>query len=232
MPDSSLVTGGAGVSGTQLQSNRVATYRQWASCDDTLLVEASRAGDEQASAELIRRYRGLVRSRTRSYFLVGGDRDDIVQEGMIGLSKAIRDYDSGREASFRSFAELCVTRQIISAVKSSTRLKHSPLNGYVSLSGPVSGAEDGERVFADVLAAREVCDPADLVLSAWETEFIARGVADALSKFEAEVLKLYSSGCSYTVIAARLGCHTKAVDNALQRAKRKMDAQVRACQFC
>lgn len=211
---------------------RTVTNRQWCSCDDLGLVTASKAGEQRASAELVRRYRALVRCRAKSYFLAGADRDDIIQEGMIGLFKAIRDYDPTREASFRSFAELCVTRQIISAVKSSTRQKHSPLNGYVSLSGSVSGSEDGERLFSDILAAREVCDPAELVISAWETESIAHGVAETLSSFESEVLKLYTSGRSYVEIADRLGRHTKAVDNALQRIKRKLDVQVRACQVC
>lgn len=220
------------MSGTDPHTSRAALHRHWSSCDDVVLVAASKAGEQQASAELVRRYRALVRCRAKSYFLVGADRDDIVQEGMIGLFKAIRDYDATKQASFRSFAELCVTRQIISAVKSSTRQKHSPLNGYVSLSGSVSGNEEGERLFADILAAREVCDPADIVISAWETESIAHGVADALSSFESDVLKLYTSGRSYVEIAEQLGRHTKAVDNALQRIKRKMDAQVRACQVC
>jgi RNA polymerase sporulation-specific sigma factor len=151
---------------------------------------------------------------------------------MIGLYKAIRDYDPTRLASFHSFAELCVTRQIITAVKSATRHKHSPLNGYISLSRSTSMEEDGERLLSDILAAKEVCDPAEIVISAWETSFIRTGMADALSPFESQVLKLYANGRSYQQIADSLGRHTKAVDNALQRVKRKMETQIRRCNSC
>lgn len=196
------------------------------------LVVAARQGDESASGELVRRYRGMIRWKARYYFLAGADRDDIVQEGMIGLFKAIRDYDSTRQASFRSFAELCVTRQIISAVKSSTRRKHSPLNGYVSLSRPAAGEDGGERLLSDIIAAREICDPADIVLGAWETDFILTGVGQSLSEFERQVLVLYTGGKSYQDIADLLGRHTKAVDNALQRIKRKIMSQVDRCHAC
>jgi len=199
---------------------------------DIGLVVAARDGDQNASCELVRRYRGLIRSKARSYFLVGADRDDVIQEGMVGLFKAIRDYDATRQASFHSFAELCVTRQIITAVKSATRRKHSPLNGYVSLSRSTSLEEDGERLLSDILAAKEICDPAEIVISAWETNFIRTGMADALSPFESQVLKLYTNGRSYQEIADSLGRHTKAVDNALQRVKRKMETQIRRCNSC
>lgn len=196
---------------------------------DLNLVTAAQQGDQSASCELIKRYRGLIRCKARSYYLNGADRDDIIQEGMIGLFKAIRDYDPSRQASFHSFAELCVTRQIITAVKSSTRRKHSPLNGYVSLSKSTSVDEDGERLLSDILAAKEVCDPADIVIGAWETDFIRTGVVEALSQFETDVLRLYTDGKSYQEIADQLGRHTKAVDNALQRVKRKMETQIRRC---
>jgi RNA polymerase sporulation-specific sigma factor len=196
---------------------------------DVALVRAAQGGDQRASCELVRRYKGLIRCKARSYYLIGADRDDIIQEGMIGLFKAIRDYDPARQASFHSFAELCVTRQIITAVKSSTRRKHAPLNGYVSLSRSASSDEDGERLLSDILAAREVCDPAEIVIGAWETDFIRTGVVDALSDFEADVLRLYTNGKSYQDIAEQLGRHTKAVDNALQRVKRKMETQIRRC---
>lgn len=196
---------------------------------EVALVRAAQRGDQRASCELVRRYRGLIRCKARSYYLIGADRDDIIQEGMIGLFKAIRDYDASRQASFHSFAELCVTRQIITAVKSSTRRKHSPLNGYVSLSRPASSDDDGERLLSDILAAREVCDPAEIVIGAWETSFIRTGVVDALSPFETDVLRLYTGGKSYQEIAEQLGRHTKAVDNALQRVKRKMETQIRRC---
>jgi RNA polymerase sporulation-specific sigma factor len=199
---------------------------------DVGLVVAARGGDENASCELVRRYRGLIRSKARSYFFVGADRDDVIQEGMVGLFKAIRDYDPTRQASFHSFAELCVTRQIITAVKSATRRKHSPLNGYVSLSRSTSLEDDGERLLSDILAVKEICDPAEIVISAWETNFIRTGMADALSPFESQVLKLYTNGRSYQQIADSLGRHTKAVDNALQRVKRKMETQIRRCNSC
>jgi RNA polymerase sporulation-specific sigma factor len=193
------------------------------------LVRAAQGGDQRASCELVRRYRGLIRCKARSYYLVGADRDDIIQEGMIGLFKAIRDYDPTRQASFHSFAELCVTRQIITAVKSSTRRKHVPLNSYVSLSRSASVDDDGERLLSDILAAKDVCDPADIVIGAWETDFIRTGVVEALSPFEAGVLRLYTNGKSYQEIADQLGRHTKAVDNALQRVKRKMETQIKRC---
>lgn len=199
---------------------------------DISLVLASRDGDQLASCELVRRYRALIRSKARSYYLVGADRDDIMQEGLIGLFKAIRDYDPAREASFHSFAELCVTRQIITAVKAATRRKHSPLNGYVSLSRSVTPDEEGERLLADILAAKEICDPAEIVVGAWETDYIRGGVVDSLSPFERQVLRLYTGGKSYAEIAESLGRHTKAVDNALQRVKRKMEIQIKRCHSC
>lgn len=199
---------------------------------EVALVRAAQQGDQNASGELVRRYRSLIRCKARSYYLVGADRDDIIQEGMIGLFKAIRDYDASRQASFHSFAELCVTRQIITAVKSSTRRKHTPLNGYVSLSRPATADEEGERLLSDIIAAREVCDPAEIVINAWETDFIRSGVVDALSSFEHQVLKLYTAGKSYQEIAEQLGRHTKAVDNALQRVKRKMEMQIQRCRAC
>lgn len=199
---------------------------------DARLVRAAQSGDQSASCELVKRYKGLIRFKARSYYLAGADRDDIIQEGMIGLFKAIRDYDPGRQASFHSFAELCVTRQMITAVKSATRRKHLPLNGYISLSRPATTEEDGERLLSDILAAKEVCDPAEIVIGAWETSFIRDGVVESLSEFETRVLRLYTQGCSYQEIAEKLGRHAKAVDNALQRVKRKMEVQIQRCHSC
>ncbi len=196
------------------------------------LVKAAQSGDQGASAELVRKYRSLVRCKARSYFLAGGDREDVIQEGLIGLFKAIRDYDPSRQASFRSFAELCVTRQMITAIKTATRRKHAPLNSYVSLSRPAVSDEEGERLLSDILAAREVCDPAEIVISAWEGDFIRKGFREALSGFEAQVLRLYVEGRSYQEIAERLGRHSKSVDNALQRIKRKMEVQIDRCRLC
>ncbi len=196
------------------------------------MVVASRNGDQLAACELVKRYRPLIRSKARSYFLVGADRDDIIQEGMIGLFKAIRDYDPGREASFHSFAELCVTRQMITAVKAATRRKHSPLNGYVSLSRSAAPDDDGDRLLSDIIAVKGICDPAEIVVGTWESDYIRSGVVEALSGFEHDVLRLYTGGSSYQEIAEKLGRHTKAVDNALQRVKRKMEVQVNRCRAC
>lgn len=196
------------------------------------LVLAAQQGCERASGEIVRKYRSLVRCKARSYYLVGADREDIIQEGLIGLFKAIRDYDPNRQASFRSFAELCVTRQMITAVKTATRHKHTPLNGYVSLTRSTSPDEDGERLLCDILAAKEICDPADIVVSAWESEFIRNGLVDSLSSFETQVLRLYIDGRSYQDIAERLGRHAKSVDNALQRVKRKTEAQIDRARLC
>lgn len=196
------------------------------------LVRAAQSGDENAATQLIRRYRSLVRCKARSYFLAGGDRDDVIQEGLIGLCKAIRDYDPSRKASFRSFAELCVTRQMITAIKTATRCKHAPLNTYVSLNCPNVTDDEGERLLTDILAAKEICDPADIVLSAWEGDSVRQGLCDSLSTLEARVLRLYVDGCSYQEIAKRLGRHTKSVDNALQRVKRKIETQIDRCRVC
>lgn len=195
-------------------------------CDaasEVSLILAAQAGDEAASAALMSRYRSFVRCKARSYFLAGADRDDVIQEGMIGLYKAIRDFRPDRQTSFRSFAELCVTRQLITAIKSASRQKHAPLNTYVSLHRPTGPEEEGDRVLSDILAAREVCDPAEMVIDAWEAATIKEGFTGALSGFESDVLRLYVSGSSYNEIADELGRHSKAVDNALQRVKRKLE---------
>lgn len=196
------------------------------------LICAAQSGDESASEALVARYRGFVRCKARSYFLAGADREDVIQEGLIGLFKAIRDYDPARQASFRSFAELCITRQLITAIKSATRHKHQPLNSYVSLSRSTSVEEEGDRVLADILAAKEVCDPAEIVIAAWETMTIRDGFLGVLSPFEAEVLRLYVEGKSYQEVAEFLGRHVKSVDNALQRIKRKMEQQIARCRAC
>ncbi|TLM80218.1 MAG: RNA polymerase sporulation sigma factor SigH [Actinobacteria bacterium] len=206
--------------------------RRYDPARETDLVAAAQAGDERASALLFERYRPFIRCKARSYFLAGADREDVVQEGMIGLYKAIRDYDPSRQSSFRSFAELCVTRQLITAIKTATRHKHAPLNSYVSLSKPASVEEEGERLLSDILAAKEVCDPAELVISAWETASISAGFTDALSALETDVLRLYVDGRSYNEIAESLDRHVKSIDNALQRIKRKMEIQVRRCEAC
>jgi RNA polymerase sporulation-specific sigma factor len=206
--------------------------RQFRGDQEAGLILAAQSGDEGASAALMSRYRSFVRCKARSYFLAGADRDDVIQEGMIGLYKAIRDFKFERQTSFRSFAELCITRQLITAIKTAKRQKHSPLNTYVSLNRTTSGEEEGERILSDILAAREVCDPAELVISEWEAVDIKRGFSEVLSPLESEVLRLYVDGKSYQEIAVSLGRHVKSIDNALQRVKRKVECQMRRHQEC
>ena len=197
---------------------------------DEELATAAQTGSEDAAlaeATLLTRYRPFVRAKARSYFLVGGDNQDVIQEGMIGLFKAIRDYDSAEQMSFRGFAELCVTRQLITAVKSATRFKHGPLNSYVSFSRTIGDDDDGERVLADVLPASPHDDPAERLTSAERVRDLQAYVDDALSDLEVEVLRMYVDGHSYMEIAEILSRRTKSVDNALQRIKRKIDGHLR-----
>jgi RNA polymerase sporulation-specific sigma factor len=191
---------------------------------DESLVAAAWGGDEQALRVLLDRYRGFVRGKARSYFLVGADRDDVVQEGMIGLYKAIRDFDPSRQASFRAFAELCVTRQIITAIKSATRQKHGPLNSYVSLHLPAQG-EDSDQELVDFVPS-ELADPCESVVSREQLAHLESWFAEILSELEAEVLQRYVDGESYAEIADALQRHVKSIDNALQRIKRKLDAHL------
>jgi RNA polymerase sporulation-specific sigma factor len=195
---------------------------------DEDLVRAARAGDEAAMRSILDRYRSFARAKARLYYVAGGDRDDVVQEGMIGLFKAVRDFDESAGASFRAFADLCITRQVLTAVKAANRNKHSPLNSSLSLSRPVLGDEDGERSLADLLSAPAQIDPAEQVLSAERIRNLQRHVDEALSDLEVDVLRLHVDGRSYAEIAATVQRQTKAVDNALQRVKRKIEAHLRA----
>ncbi len=198
---------------------------------DDELVLAARGGDDVALAELLTKYRNFARVKARSYFLVGADREDIVQEGMIGLYKAIRDFNPEMLTSFRAFAELCVTRQIITAIKTATRQKHTPLNSYVSFNRPVVSDEDGDRVLGDVIPTSAITDPADLVISSERIRALQRHFDEVLSDLEAEVLRLYVEGKSYQEIAETLNRHVKSIDNALQRIKRKLDMHLKARQI-
>jgi RNA polymerase sporulation-specific sigma factor len=192
---------------------------------DEELAEHWQAGDMEALDALLRRYRRFARSKARSYFLVGADPDDIEQESLIGLYKAARDYRPDRQASFRAFAEVCVTRQVISAVKAATRQKHQPLNQYLSLSG-IRGSDDAhERTVEQLLGRHWTTDPADEVVSLEQVEGMRRALAENLSGLEVEVLRLYVEGKSYQEIGELLGRHTKSIDNALQRIKRKLEPQ-------
>jgi len=187
--------------------------------EDEQVVRRARAGCPDATEFLLRKYRGFVENRARSYFLTGAEQEDVVQEGMIGLYKAIRDYQDGRQARFRSFAELCVTRQIISAVKFATRHKHAALNDYLSLQRGIG--EDGEGCLADLIADERGADPEQILLDREMADCLASGATDDLSNLEYEVLQGYLDGKTYDLMAARSGRSIKAVDNALQRAKRK-----------
>jgi RNA polymerase sporulation-specific sigma factor len=194
---------------------------------DEQVVALARAGDDRAITELLTKYRGFARAKARSYFLVGADREDIVQEGMIGLYKAIRDFNPDLQTSFRAFAELCVTRQIITAIKTATRQKHGPLNNYVSFQRPMLADEEGERCLGDSIPSVGACDPADLVISAERIRALQQHFDTVLSDLEAEVLRLYVDGKSYQEIAELLQRHVKSIDNALQRIKRKLDSHLR-----
>ncbi len=188
--------------------------------EDDALVELARSGQDQAIDELLHRYRHYARAKARTYFLAGADKEDIVQEGMIGLFKAVRDFQADKNTAFRAFAELCITRQIITAIKTATRQKHIPLNSYVSLNKPAG--HDDDRPLEDALVQRAV-DPAELVISAEEISSIRSSMGKLLSDLETEVLQLYMDGKSYQQIGDMLGRHVKSIDNALQRIKRKLE---------
>ena len=193
---------------------------------DDELVARYQQGDDDAVHVLLERYRRFARAKARGYFLVGADSDDIEQEGLIGLYKAARDYRNDRQASFRAFAELCITRQVITAVKTATRQKHQPLNQYVSIS-VVRGSDDAaERNVEDLLDDHYLPDPADTVVSNERLASMRRSMAEMLSGLEVDVLRLYVEGKSYQEISAQLGRHVKSIDNALQRIKRKLEGHL------
>jgi RNA polymerase sporulation-specific sigma factor len=195
--------------------------------DDSYLLALAKQGNPDAYDRLVRRYHSFVRLKASSYFLIGGDSDDLIQEGLVGLYKAIRDYRTDRESSFRNFAELCITRQIITAVKTATRNKHTPLNGYVSFSqSPAGSAGDGEPTLDEVIPGAPIWDPANQVISTEELRSLVDCLSTVLSDLESRVLSLYLDGYSYVVIGERLGCDCKTVDNALQRVKRKVGAHL------
>ena len=195
---------------------------------DEDLVASAKDGDDHASEYLINKYRNFVRVKAKAYFLIGADREDIIQEGMIGLYKAIRDFRADKLSSFRAFAELCITRQVITAIKTATRQKHGPLNNYISFSRPVLTDDEGERTLGDLLPTIAVSDPADLVISAERIRALQEHFDTVLSDLEAEVLRLYVDGKSYQEIAEVLKRHVKSIDNALQRIKRKLDGHLKA----
>lgn len=189
---------------------------------DEEVVEYAREGDDAALEYLINKYKNFVRSKARSYFLIGADREDIIQEGMIGLYKAIRDFRLDKLSSFRAFAELCITRQIITAIKTATRQKHIPLNSYVSLNKPIYD-EESDRTLMDIISGAKVTDPEELIISREEFFDIEEKMGEILSSLEWKVLMSYLEGKSYQEIAEDLKRHVKSIDNALQRVKRKLE---------
>lgn len=197
-------------------------YETYDTMMDEVIVESARQGNAAAQEYLINKYKNFVRAKARSYFLIGADREDIIQEGMIGLYKAIRDFRNDKLASFRAFAELCITRQIITAIKTATRQKHIPLNSYVSLNKPIYD-EESDRTLLDVISGNKVTDPEELVISREEFVDIENKMGEFLSDLEWKVLMYYLDGRSYQEIAGDLRRHVKSIDNALQRVKRKLE---------
>ena len=189
---------------------------------DEDIVSEAKDGNNIALEFLILKYKNFVKAKARSYFLIGADREDIIQEGMIGLYKAIRDFRGDKLSSFRAFAELCITRQIITAIKTATRQKHIPLNSYVSLNKPIYD-EDSDRTLLDVLSGTKITDPEELMINREEYSDIEYKMGEILSDLEWKVLTLYLEGKSYQEIAEDLERHVKSIDNALQRVKRKLE---------
>lgn len=192
--------------------------------DEELAVMAQ-SGDVGATEYILDKYKGLVKARAHAYFLIGADHEDIIQEGMIGLYKAIRDFREDKQSSFSAFADLCATRQIVTAIKSATRLKHTPLNNYISLNKPIY-EDESEKTLIDLLSETIVSDPEQIVINDESFKHISDEIFKCLSKFEKSVLRLYLDGKSYHEISSVLGRTSKSIDNALQRIKRKLEAQL------
>ncbi|MBC5638534.1 MULTISPECIES: RNA polymerase sporulation sigma factor SigH [Ornithinibacillus] len=195
--------------------------------DDDEILELIHQGDNQALDYLIHKYKNFVRAKARTYFLIGADKEDIIQEGMIGLYKAIRDYNEDKLTSFKAFAELCITRQIITAIKTATRQKHIPLNSYVSLDKPIYD-EESDRTLLDVIAGSTAIDPQELLVNQEKFGDMEVKLSELLSEFERGVLQLYLEGRTYQEISADLNRHVKSIDNALQRVKRKLEQLMEA----
>ena len=207
-------------------STKVAERVERNELEDIELVSRVRAGDDRCIEILLGRYRNFARSKARSYFLAGSDKEDVVQEGMIGLFKAIRDYEEDTGTPFRAFAELCISRQILTAIKTANRQKHQPLNSSVSLDAPAYGDDQSDRSVGDNIVAARTTDPVELVISAQEIEAIRDTMKESLTDLEGDVLRLYMDGKSYEEIAGVLGNHVKSIDNALQRIKRKLQRHI------
>ncbi|MFJ7953273.1 RNA polymerase sporulation sigma factor SigH [Lysinibacillus sp. NPDC096418] len=204
------------------KNSNVRAIQDFERFNDEELIEMVHQGNTDALDFLITKYRLLVRAKARSYFLIGADKEDIVQEGMIGLYKAIRDFKGDKLSSFRAFAELCITRQIITAIKTATRQKHIPLNSYVSLDKPIFD-EESDRTLMDVLTGAIMDDPEELMIHREEFGYLEEKMSEILSELELQVLALYLDGQSYHEISEELNRHVKSIDNALQRVKRKLE---------
>ncbi len=218
-PTPNLAVSAPALAGTARASRRTDSQPE---LEDTYLVALAKRGSADAYDRIVRRYRGFVRLKASSYFLLGGGPDDLIQEGLVGLYKAIRDFRTDRESSFRNFAELCITRQIITAVKTASRNKHAPLNQYVSFAQTPTAAGDSETTLEDVLPGPMSEEPAERAIASEELAALVSCLGSVLSDLESRVLSLYLDGNSYELIGERLECDTKTVDNALQRVKRKV----------
>lgn len=205
-----------------LKSNPTQVLQRFEDLSDEQLIEEVHQGNTEALDYLITKYRLFVKAKARSYFLIGADKEDIIQEGMIGLYKAIRDFKGDKLSSFRAFAELCITRQIITAIKTATRQKHIPLNSYVSLDKPIYD-EESDRTLMDVIISSESDDPVHLMINREEYSHLEEKISEILSELEQQVLALYLDGQSYNEISEELNRHVKSIDNALQRVKRKLE---------
>ena len=211
--------------GGEVESNKeyssVKTFDIEKDSEESIVIEA-KSGNTRAQEYIISKYEGFVKAKSRSYFLIGADKEDIYQEGMIGLYKAIRDFNLEKCTTFKAFAELCITRQIITAIKTATRQKHIPLNTYISLNKPVSD-DESDRTLLDIISSLKVTDPEELVIGQEQKEHIEGEIAKVLSDLEMEVLQSYLDGKSYQEIACDLDRHAKSIDNALQRVKKKLE---------
>ncbi|WP_445492883.1 RNA polymerase sporulation sigma factor SigH [Niallia sp. 03133] len=206
------------------------SVEKYVDLEDEVIVELVHQGESDALDYLIQKYRNFVRAKARSYFLIGADKEDIVQEGMIGLYKAIRDFKEDKLSSFKAFAELCITRQIITAIKTATRQKHIPLNSYVSLDKPIYD-EESDRTLMDIISGAKVLDPEELIINQEEFDHIEIKMSELLSDLERKVLALYLDGQSYQEISEELNRHVKSIDNALQRVKRKLERYLEIREF-
>ena len=206
----------------RVESEQLRIFLDFRDKSDEEIVAQVKSGDNRAQEYLISKYENFVKAKAKSYFLIGADKEDIYQEGMIGLYKAIRDFNPEKSTSFKSFAEICVIRQIITAIKTATRQKHIPLNTYISLNKPIY-EEESERTLLDVLAGVKITDPEELMISKEQMAYIEEKISKVLSGLELEVLTSYLDGKSYQEIACDLERHSKSIDNALQRVKRKLE---------